>query len=165
MLVRYSFAMPTPVSQYAEHDLSPASRVTSSLDPSAALGIFRGVVDDVPQYLRDACEIAPDPQRLGGQRQGHRMTEIVDGRLAGLHRRGDDFGHVDRLDLEIDLAPCDARKVKEVVDKAYELPQLAMDDIARPSRARGSPSVCRSRWSARCGSGPADCATRARASR
>ena len=55
------------------------------------------------------------------------MLERVDERTAGLDRRGDDLGRVDRLDLELDLAPRDARDVEQIVDQPDELLELAAD--------------------------------------
>ena len=57
----------------------------------------------------------------------------IDDRAAGLHRVGDDRGDVDRLLLQPDLAPGDARDLQQVVDELRHLPHLVVDHVAGPA--------------------------------
>ena len=106
-------------------------------DPPAARRVFRRVVDQVRQDLRDPREIAAHVHRFRRHLDRQRVAVAVDVRLARLDRGGHHLLHVDGADLELDLAAGDPRHVEQVVDEPHELLQLAGDQVARPHHLAG----------------------------
>src|SRR5207244_4314002 len=108
---------------HAEHDFAPVLRHGQRNLPPW-VGVFRGIVDEVGQNLREAREVRLHMQRLAWKQQRERVLICIDKWPARLRGGGDDLGDVDRLELEVDLALGDARYVEQIVDQAHELLQL-----------------------------------------
>ena len=103
-------------------------------NPSALVGVLRGVIDQVGQDLGNSRKIAQHQQRLRRQHDRQLMFKSVDEGTTRLDRRADDHSDIDRSDLELDLSPRDARDVEQIIDQADQLAELAADDFSGPCK-------------------------------
>ena len=106
-------------------------------DPAAALGVLRGVGQQVQDDLLDPRRVDVERQLAPLDRDAQGVPPLVDERPGRLDRLVEDRARVDEVLPEPDLAAGDPGDVEQVVDEPDELPDLPLDDVARPSR--GSP--------------------------
>ena len=77
--------------------------------------VFGGVIQEIAQNLRQANPIAIHPKGLLGKGDGQAMPAGLDHRTSCLDGRGDDRSHIDRFQLQADLASRDSRDVQQLV--------------------------------------------------
>ena len=124
----------------AKDDLA-AFAVGGERDLAAVVGVLGGVVEQVGENLGEPRKIAPDAHRLRRRAHRERVAARVDERPRGLDGDADDFGDVDRFELELDLPVRDPRHVEKVVDQAAQLLDLAIEHVPRPFDLRRIPGA------------------------
>ena len=130
-----SGAMPMPVSRTEIDDRRPRrSRDRSQISPPA-VGVLRGVVEQVGDHLGEAHRVGVDDERRS--RQLDRRGDGPPPRSAGgwsRPRGAPTACELDALPAQLDLAARDARDVEQVVDQAHHLVHLPLDHLADAPR-------------------------------
>ena len=124
-------AMPMPLSLTLTM-ASPLSTPGGHPDHAAVVGVFRRVVQQIREHLREPHRVAGDADRRRiRSRRGSRDAGCrAPGRLvsiAALTMRGE----IERLLLDLDDAARDARHLEQVVDQAVEVVDLPLHHRAR----------------------------------
>ena len=130
----FSGGMPDPVVPDADDDLL-ALPLRGEPDPAAALGVLRGVGQQVQDDLLDPRRVDVERQLAPLDRDAEGVPPLVDERPGRLDRLVEDRARVHEVLPEPDLPARDARDVEQVVDEPDELPDLPLDDVAGPVAA------------------------------
>ena len=147
---------------------SPVALRASPRCAPPRVGVLGGVVEQVGEHLRQAHRVAV---ARSAARPAASTRELVAARrrsAAGWSRprAASSVAEVERLAAQLDLAARDARDLEQVVDQPHHVVDLALHHRRDPCADLGScVPVSAQELRARCGSAPAGCAARARASR
>ncbi len=113
-----------------------AVALRAQLDRGAVLAVFRCVVQQVRDDLRQACRVALQPHRLAERHHVQPLRARIDGRLHGLDAFGDHGVEIHLLAAQCDLAVADACHVEQLVDQARHLAELPDHDVRSPGGLR-----------------------------
>ena len=139
-----SGSMPMPVSATSTTSQRPGAppSVRAHGDRAARGRELDGVLDQVPEDLRQARRVGPDAVVV--RRQLARPAQAVGGdlpRAAGLDGVGEERRHVDLLAAQLELAALDARQVEQVVDQAGLQLDVAPHIASVVAQLGGQPAV------------------------
>ena len=122
-------ANPATVVAYPDGDLVVLTPGID-LDVTARVGVFRRVLQQVGDHLRETNDIAIDVERADRHRNRDLMFPGVDERPGDFDRARDCRGHVEALAPQVDLAHRRPRDVEQIVHQTREVRHLPLDHRA-----------------------------------
>src|SRR6185369_10567821 len=96
---------------------------------AAPIGELAGIVEQVAHNLRQPNRVPGDVKGFGRERNGDFMTEALAERPDGFDGVVHDRGELGSLLAELDRAPTDAADVEQVVNLAYRVLHLPVQDL------------------------------------